>query len=336
MIVVLLKFNILYNEINKERWNVMKNAKHIISDRINEKNTFDLDYIYEVRQLQKTSLHKDIIEQKTRDIMFHGIQNDLMRHNYQTLLQKYIRYFDTKPLRKKTIGKGDVFFRGRLGKRIIKGTDHDRDKAFIVPFHSEEIGTAPHLFVKGGRFNREGVAYLYLASDIKTCLAEIHSQVGQECSIAKFTAIKDVVLLNLVETSTDLEMRIWYEILTQPVYEDIKYKYLITQFLADVFSRKFENGIYFNSSQGNGHNIVSFHPEQFALVPYSEKLYSTRSISIKEVLISDSADEFTEPFTALHAYNRAEHTWKKEEISYLEELIQYRYEEKENKKVSNS
>lgn len=316
----------------------MKDLIHSVPDHKDKKHKdqFGIDYIYDIKQIQASSLSDDLIEEDTRRIMFQGIQYDLMHHNYQTLLPKYIQYFNTKPLRKKTIKKGEIFFRGRLGKKVVKGIDNNLNEEFIVPFHCEDIGTAPHLFVKGGRFNREGVAYLYLASDVKTCLSEVHIQVGQECSVAKFIAVKDIILLNLVEKSTDLEMRIWYEILTQPVYEDIKYKYLITQFLADIFSRKFENGIYFNSSQGKGHNIVSFHPEQFSLVPYSERLYSAHSISIKEVVVADCADELTKSIPALHEYHDAENTCRQKEFAYLKKLIQHRRQAKTEQQVTHT
>ena len=49
----------------------------------------------------------------------------------------------------------------------------------------------PARFVKGGRFNRQGVSYLYLADNVETCISEIHLQVGQICSIVQFKCIKE-------------------------------------------------------------------------------------------------------------------------------------------------
>lgn len=293
-----------------------------------------IEYIQKARVAQHNTNDEDH-EALYRNFMFKGIETDLMKHNYQTLLDTYVNYFKTKDLKYETIHKGDCFFRGRLGKMIIKGMNEHKDMEFIVPFHNQQIVAPPHLLTKGGRFNREGVSYLYLASDEKTCIAEIHLQVGQECSIAQFQAKKDIKLLNLVEHSADIEMKIWYEIMTQPIYEGIQHHYLITQFLADVLSHFTKNGIWFYSSQtknrkkGEGRCIVSMRPSQFELVPCSERLFKATSMSIKANPIEDSADVYAEnegenPTPMVEATVK-----KEEEMQYFEQLIAHRKAKKQ-------
>lgn len=222
------------------------------------------------------------------------IESHLKENNPEELLIEYKTYFSSKIFHKRIIKKGERFYRGRIGNITIQGAIDDCNHEFILPHYEKGIEVPPALFVGGGRFNRAGTAYLYLATDLETCLAEIHLQVGQFCSIAEFECLEDIELINLSDFGDDLELKIWYEEITQPVHEEIRYKYLITQFMSEVFMQFNNVGLYFQSVQSNGDNIVCFQPNKFKLLQYSEKLYKAEKITYKYSQVKDTIREFSE------------------------------------------
>lgn len=237
---------------------------------------------------EENSLEYHMCKNKINQIL----ENDLKSYNPTDILDSYVDYFKNKMLKYKIINVNEEFYRGRIGKMIFDGAIDTYNTQFTVPFHDEEIEAAPPIYTSGGRFNRAGVSYLYLATDIETCLAEVHLQVGQECSIAKFKCTNNVKLINLSDFEHDLELKIWYEILTQPVHESIRHKYLITQFLSEVFLKLGAEGLYFKSVQSNGYNIVSFKPINFELIKFSEKIYEANKINYEFKQIEDSIRKF--------------------------------------------
>lgn len=210
--------------------------------------------------------------------MENAINRDLMARNPEALLDEYTNYFIDKSLPYKEIKKGEEFYRGRIGCTTIQGAIGGHPEEFNVPYYGTDIKAPPPVYASSGRFNKEGTSYLYLADNIETCLAEVHLQVGQVCSIGTFRCKKDVNLINLSKFDNNIEMKIWLSIITQPVHSDIKHKYNITRFLAEVFKQINDWGIYFDSIQSNGHNIVCYHTDLFDLIPYSEKVFVAKKI----------------------------------------------------------
>lgn len=237
--------------------------------------------------------NQDSIEYKIyKNELIKMLEKDLRDNNPDQILNDYVEYFSKKELKRICIKKGDEFYRGRIGKMIVQGAIDDYNTQFIMPYYGGMIEAAPPLYTSGGRFNRAGVSYLYLATDLETCFAEVHLQVGQECSVGKFKCVNDIELINLSDFGDDLELKIWYDIITQPVHDEIKYKYFITQFIADVLMKLNSNGLYFKSVQSTGHNIVCFKPDNFELVSYSEKLYMAKKIKYDYMQVEDTVREF--------------------------------------------
>lgn len=237
--------------------------------------------------------NEDSIEYKIcKNGLIRMLEKDLRDNNPDQILNDYVEYFLKKELKRICIKKGDEFYRGRIGKRIVQGAIDDYNTQFIMPYYGGMIEAAPPLYTSGGRFNRAGVSYLYLATDLETCFAEVHLQVGQECSVGKFKCVNDIELINLSDFGDELELKIWYDIITQPVHDEIKYKYFITQFIAEVLMKLNSNGLYFKSVQSNGHNIVCFKLDNFELVSYSEKLYMAKKIKYDYMQVEDTVRKF--------------------------------------------
>ena len=278
--------------------------------------------------MNRISTKEDLRYKMLKDSITRGIESDLLNNNPDKLLDEYVNYFKKKNLETKTIKKGSLFFRGRIGRKEIEWTIGEVDKQLIVPYYGKDIMVAPPLYTSGGRFNRAGISYLYLSTDLETCFAEVHLQVGQECSVGKFETIDDINLLDLSKFEDDLELSLWSEIITAPIHDEIKYKYLVTQFLAEVLKRTQEDidGLYFKSVQSTGYNIVSFKPEKFNLIKYSEKLYVANKIKYT-YQEAHPMDNFTTWFfnydNLINSRSEENRVIKQKEKEYLEEWIEY-------------
>ncbi len=287
----------------------------------------NIDKIVEIVKILKGKTHDSMEYKLCKKTIVEMLESDLKKYNPDKIMDKYVDYFSKKELKRIRINNGCQFYRGRIGKLVIQGAIDDFNTEFDVPYYGVEIEAAPPIYTSGGRFNRAGVSYLYLATDLETCLAEVHLQVGQECSVAKFKCVKDIDLINLSDFDGDLELKIWYEILTQPVHEQIKYRYYITQFLAEVLMRINSNGLYFKSVQSTGHNIVCFKPDNFELISYSEKLYKAESIKYDYIQIEDTIRKFAQRNDS-HLINDLNTDYVEENEKRIDYLLQWIEEEK--------
>jgi hypothetical protein len=146
----------------------------------------------------------------------------------------------------------------------------------------DNLGPPAPQFAKAGRMNAAGISVFYGATDDHTALAEVRPPVGSKVAVAKFTFMRDLKLLNLLELKNirvdgslfdeahaDLLSRVQFlnqlcEKMTIPVMPgDEDTEYLVTQAIADYLSMDNTvnlDGIVFPSIQTKkGSNIVLFH-----------------------------------------------------------------------------
>lgn len=137
-------------------------------------------------------------------------------------------------------------------------------------------------------------------------------------------------MIDLTKFSNDAEIKAWLKILTQPVHNGTKYIYNITRFLADVFKSINSNGMYFESVQAEGHNIVCFDPTLFQLVEYSEKIYAATKIKYDYRQVEDSIREYSKNSKGkyISSYNESEDEKNEKKFEYLNAWIE---NERENK-----
>lgn len=281
--------------------------------------------IIKVYKERMKSLDENSNEYKIRmKTIIEKFEEDLKYNNPDKILDKYVEYLKEMKFKTICIKKGTEFYRGRIGKKIVSGGVDDLNTYFSMPYYGEMIKTAPPLHTSGGRFNRAGTSYLYLATNLETCFAEVHLQVGQECSIGKFKCIEDIELIDLNDSSNDIELKILYSIVTQPVHDEIAYKYLTTQFIADVLMKLNSNGLYFKSVQSNGDNIVCFKPDKFELVKYSEKLYRAKKIDYEYEMIEDTIREYAkrDDEHLINNLNTEVDEENEKQVEYLREWIE--------------
>ena len=256
------------------------------------------------------------------------INDDLMNSNPDSLFEEYKEYFLTKELPTKTIDTKTVFYRGRIGNEVLYGAEDDYNKSFILPYYRSGIEAPPPIYTEGGRFNRQGISYLYLADTIETCLAEVHLQIGQNCSVGEFKCKKEIEIIDLTKFCGNAEMEVWLNILTQPVHSETKHIYNMTRFLADVFKSINSNGLYFESVQAEGNNIVCFNPALFELVEYSERIYAATKIKYNYQQVTDSIREYAmkSKGKSISSHNEDEDEKNNKKFEYLNNWIEYESE----------
>lgn len=294
-----------------------------------------LDKIEKAKRMAE-ALANCTIEKHKEFVMNHSFQSDLkkilnddlMHNNPNNLFEEYKEYFKTKTIPTKIIDTDAVFYRGRIGNEVIYGADDDYNRNFILPYYQHGIEAPPPIYTNGGRFNRQGISYLYLADTIETCLAEVHLQIGQNCSIGEFKCKEQMEVIDLTRFDNDVEIETWLKILTQPVHNGTEHIYNITRFLADIFQSINSKGIYFESVQAEGHNIVCFDPSLFQLVEYSEKIYAATKIKYAYQQVEDSIQEYSKNGKSkyISSFNEYEDEKNEKKFEYLNDWIENKRE----------
>lgn len=224
--------------------------------------------------------HGYLTERDLEEILLSEMSNS----NPDKLFEKYLeRYSDifAQSWCDISLKKGQIFYRGRKGGVSVPVLDMLENTTYInYPFYGKDIGSPPPVNTPESRFNRDGYSYLYLATDIETCVAETHLEVTQSCSIAKFECVSPGRYLRLVLDPCyyDEYVMMLYSILTQPIHAEIKFKYRLTQFFSDIIKKLGYSGIYFQSTQAEGKNVVCFYPENFRYIQYSEEMFTVEKI----------------------------------------------------------
>lgn len=254
---------------------------------------------------------------------FKDLEHDIKENNPYTMFNKYHEIFKNNiedlPSRKIEVGK--EYFRARAGMKNEKGAIDDCDIEIHIPYFRDEIGAAPILHTPGGRFNREGNSFLYLASDINTCVSEMKLEKGQTCSIGKFKCIKEGKYFDLVcENSSDFFGEV-KKIMLQPIHKEIRYKYLITQFISDIIRNIGFSGIIYGSTQSEGENLVCFEKEAYEFVDYSEEMYEIREIKYTVSKVEEGYKKYSMYDRELSSFNKREEEKKRAIFDYIQKKI---------------
>lgn len=191
------------------------------------------------------------------------------------------------------VPSGREFFRGRIGvkSRLSRKDEYfaDRRKFWYHPFSGKDIGRPPVKSATEGRFNRQRVSLLYLASDVQTAVAELRPHPGHLVSTAKFRLQRDLKVANfsthdirnflsdprLEDLRSILSIA---DVLNVPVQPEHRVLYSATQLFADVLRSAGFEGLTFNSSVSKGCNLTSFVGDAFELVAGSEGVQDVVSL----------------------------------------------------------
>ena len=158
----------------------------------------------------------------------------------------------------------EEFYRGRISSTALP---HD------------QMGKPPDPSLATlGRANPYGISYLYLAQTENICIKEIRPNNGDTISIAKFCVDKELNVIDLREPRENISFlslsssdytdilklvslleTFAYELALPVLPNNSQKEYIPTQFITEFFkTHGNKDGIIFNSSYGEGYNIVLF------------------------------------------------------------------------------
>ncbi|MCH7394560.1 RES family NAD+ phosphorylase [Acinetobacter dispersus] len=157
-----------------------------------------------------------------------------------------------------------------------------------------------------GRANPDGISYLYTAEQLETALTEVRPSNGQTVYIACLKVKQDINVINLCDPKKDISfislsstddfhkimklvnlLDAFAKELSLPVLPNRSHlDYIPTQFITEFFKNLGGiDGLMFNSSFGNGYNLVIFD---------QDKIDIPHDVPIKHLKIMGMQPNFTE------------------------------------------
>ena len=214
------------------------------------------------------------------------------------------------------VNAGSRWFRARMGaKRRAANFQNIGGPStyFYEPHQENSLGAPPVGVSTGGRVNRPGVSYLYLASNLVTAAAEIRPHPGELVSVGCFDISTD---LKVVDLRTHDLRKLWrsdeeLEILELIIAMEKMFSmaappsnrgpYTATQFLGELFRRLGFDGVMFRSTVGDGDNLVVFNPSHTRWVDGSSRAIDVKRVSYEwtDIELFDKAKEYDIDFDNL-------------------------------------
>lgn len=192
-----------------------------------------------------------------------------------------------------TVSQNSEFFRARIGysKKEYDYLSGDMEGDYIyIPFKDKEIGSPPPFLAQSGRLNRAGVSFLYCATNVETAIAEVRPHPGDKVSIGcfknqkplKIFDIADNYLLRFYRSDERLDDFVFINTLNILFQRSIppskKESYSITQMVSDCIRKLGFDGILFNSSVGDGKNLVIFDSKSMLYTDNAANVYMVKHV----------------------------------------------------------
>lgn len=222
------------------------------------------------------------------------LESILLKENYflheNSIKDIFLKYGDQL---KSTLEINSIFYRARIGyKQSIKIDNGvwQKEECRYIPYKRDGISAPSTSIVSGGRLNRHGVSFLYLATNISTSINEVRPDPGHYVSVGKFKSTKslniidfDRIFINLSTSESDLDKYTLLnhidQLFSRPITKDERHLYIITQFFSDIFRKIGFDAVKFTSSVGNGQNLLVFNPKDFKYIRSNEnKVYKIKNI----------------------------------------------------------
>lgn len=244
-----------------------------------------------------------------RSDRFSEVRRRIAQENYYAVEPAVVQMFEAIGDRiESLVAKGSAYYRARIG---VEGRYFHDDlsgdlRVRSKPFEGALLGAPPPPFAQGGRLNRAGVSFLYMASDPDTAAAEVRPHPGHELSLGMFRARRDVRLARFdVDidgfASSDQQLDLYSFVraadnaMSLPVTPEATGRYSITQLIADVARQRGYDGVGFMSSVGAGQNVCIFDADAFAYVPDSAEVRKVASLRYEltpvEVVLTPGDDD---------------------------------------------
>lgn len=217
------------------------------------------------------------------DLELKKIIHKLKTQNYFELESLIInRLQNFVEVAKIAIKKHNKYYRARIGysKKNYDYLSGGMEAEYIyTPFIGSEISSPAPSMCQSGRLNRTGVSFLYCATNADTAISEVRPHPGDKVSIGCFITIVELKIFNLskdylleyYKSDKLLDEYFLYinslnNLFQKSIPPSKKNNYSITQLIADSIRKLGFDGILFNSSVGNGNNLVVFYPEKMKYI----------------------------------------------------------------------
>lgn len=256
-------------------------------------------------------------------INFKQMEQDILTKSYAEIFEEYLHRFKTEiNIPTRVVSEKTIGLRGRKNCDTFKVSFDDYDTEIEVPYFKKAIGVPPEESAPGNRYNKDGISYLYLTSDIETSIAEIRLELDEICSIADFICNMDGIYVDVFQMKEDSLLQDLYQILMKPKYCNDRI-YEITQFLSDIFKEMGFVGIVYPSTLTQGRNFVCFYPEMFSFVLYSDRVYKgvVKDSRIVPVSQLDQFKKFPDYRKEMYSFRDTEE--KEEAFEYILDKIYY-------------
>jgi len=195
--------------------------------------------------------------------------------------------------------RGAILYRARLGYKDVKRAHVSKDQRDSItgvevfqPFLDGDIHAPPPLISRAGRLNRDGVSFLYLASDQNTAVSEIRPHPADYVSVGTFKQEESEILIAdfsclQLEAFAENDSRMFafeflYELnreLTTAIPPTERNRYTLSQLLSDACRELGFRGVAYSSSVGAGKNYCFFYPSDFKYVNGSHELVHVTDVS---------------------------------------------------------
>lgn len=206
---------------------------------------------------------------------------------------------------------GTRMFRTRIGYEARATPSYSlEDERHYKPFSDSNLSSPPPIAASAGRMNRQSVAFLYMATDAETAIAETRPHPGHFCSVGEFEASENLRVADLsalevtqfAESDKRLDdfllLKTIDSLFSMPITPEGRSSYYFTQLLADCLRQLEFDAIRYKSSVGPGTNLVVFDPSKFSYVPNSARVVKISALSYqyeKMQPMRDDADYMTRP-----------------------------------------
>lgn len=213
---------------------------------------------------------------------------------------------------------GDLVKSAALIKQLPSGTLFYRVRTRVGrddwALNADELGPPPPAIARAGRMNPAGIAYLYLAMDQATALAETISSPPISCAVATYSARRELTIIDLsdppeIPSIFDDHLRRKREGLlfltsfareiSQPILKDgsehVSYvpSQVVSEYFAQVFKTADTNSVdgvmYRSAIRPNGKNLVLFPTER----GWHRKFDTVKFVEAHEQRLKDWSDIVT-------------------------------------------
>lgn len=226
------------------------------------------------------------------DYPFRDLQKKLEKKNYFLLEEDAFSLLDPHLANvSEELLAETILHRARQGyKNRATPLDSFGTEFYFEPYKGQEISAPPPGLSGNGRMNREGVSFLYLATEIETAICEIRPHPGHYVSIGSFmndrklniANFHDIPIEKYVSSDEELDKYTFLKSIDSafglPIVPEERKKYSFTQFLSEVIRKRGFDGIRYSSSVGTGTNYVFFDPSNFSYIDGSGKTVLTQTL----------------------------------------------------------